>query len=499
VNTSGAAAKAAGIGGAYSTNTARSIETEAAETVQPIPAYKGPVSGFFEGKDGIITRLDHPGAGEFSRNPPALPPVNRNIGARGSQGPAFTGCTVGDYRQFWVQIDSGNTDNWKEITAGLRASSTHANIWIPEENYNPDGEGENRLSPAEVQAIADKFDLIYKYDTAIFGYEYGGNPNRPDEYGGVDGDPKIQILVYDINGDYEKVQNSGVFGYFWAKDFTYGAGEGYHPNQAEMFYIDSHFAAAYPEAIYSTLVHEFQHMINFNVKYIEKGRISDTWYDEMLSMLAEDMICPLIGISSSNGSHPIPNRIPLFLSIYWYAGPTEWLAGNDVLISYSNTYAFGAYLARNYGGAELVREIAGNNMTGVGSVDAALKKYGSSWDGAVKKYGEAFIFSGSSRPSDGASFDKTVTNNIGGTEYTFAAFDIWKMKNNHSNYLGASYNSMIINSPGPVAWDSGYSLDMPGYSVLVRSNADWMNVSGNITITLVKPDNPGVELFLMSR
>jgi hypothetical protein len=486
----------------YVINTARSIGTgDEAGPIQLIPAYEDAlISGFFEGKDGIITRLDHPGAREFIRNPPALSPANRNSGsaARSFQSPSFTSYNIDNSRTFWVQKNSkasgSDSSNWLQITAVLRASSERANVWIPDANYNASAGGQNMLSVSQAQAIANKFSLIYKYDTAIFGYEYGGNPKGPD-YGGVDDDPKIQILVYDIDYDYKANQNSGIFGYFWGKDH-----EEYHTysNEAEMFYIDSYFASMYPDAIYSTLAHEFQHMINFNVKSIEKGLSSNTWYNEMLSMLAEDMIAPLINIPTSSRDHPIQNRIPFFLNMYWYVAPTEWLDDN-VLISYSNTYAFGAYLARNYGGAELIQEIARNNKVGIDSIDAALKKHGSSWDNALSKYGEAFIFSGTSKPSGGASFDKTITKNINGTNYTFAAFDIWEMANNHSSYLDLPSNNLVLNSHGPVVWDSGYIFDMPGYSVLVQSNPDWMNVSGNMTITLKKPSYSNIELYIITR
>ncbi|MDR2096702.1 MAG: hypothetical protein LBP76_14460 [Treponema sp.] len=496
VNTGGTMADAAGIGGAYSVSTGRSI-ADGVETgpVRPLPAREDAlVSGFFLGEDGTLTRLDHPGAREFSRNPPAPPPVNRN--GRSSQGPAFSSYTVGAGKDFWVQKDSQskdsqNSENWEHIHAVLRASSTHANIWIRDLNYNDSGGNDNQLSKIQAETIARKFDQIYQYDTAIFGYEYGGNPNG-GPYGGVDGDPKIQILVYDIDNDYKAGQTSGIFGYFWGKDYLSGT----YSNNSEMFYIDSYFASKYPEAIYSTLVHEFQHMINFNVKYIEKHILSDTdtWYDEMLSMLAEDMIAPLIGIGSSDWNHPIRNRIPLFLSTYWYTGPTEWLDGGNLLFSYSNTYAFGAYLARNYGGAELVKEIARNDKVGIASVDAALQQHGSSWNNAVSKYGEAFIFSGSGKPSDRASFDNTVTKKIAGHDYTFAAFDIWKLPNQNRTYFEGADDSW-----GPAVFPVDYRGGIPPYSALVRSQSQWLKVNGDITITLNRPDNPQVELFLMTR
>ena len=110
-------------------------------------------------------------------------------------------------------------------------------------------------------------------------------------------DTAVNILIYDISGDGSApLSSSGIVGYFWAKDWytdpdLVKAGyPDYHSNNAEIFYIDSYFADDEPGIMYSTLCHEFQHMVNFNNKSVNNNKPADTWYDEMLSMTVEDMM-----------------------------------------------------------------------------------------------------------------------------------------------------------------------------------------------------------------
>ncbi|MDR2398410.1 MAG: hypothetical protein LBD74_06590, partial [Spirochaetaceae bacterium] len=260
------------------------------------------VSGNFVRGNQTFTRYDHTGAQEFTRNLPSLSPTR---GLRENPLAAAALASLGDKRAFWVQ---DKADQWIQLPAVLRAVSPHSKVWVAEENYSElsEGETDNKLTQEQVQRFADKFEQIYQYETALFGYEYGGGLSPTDKrYGGVDGDPAVHILVYDIEYDYSPTQTMGVFGFYWAKDYydqaTLNTGQTtMKTNRAEIFYIDAFFSDIVADAIYSTLAHEFQHMINFNEKALQRQKISETWYDEMLSLLAEDVISPKIGIDYAN-------------------------------------------------------------------------------------------------------------------------------------------------------------------------------------------------------
>ncbi|MDR1748529.1 MAG: hypothetical protein LBR47_05660 [Spirochaetaceae bacterium] len=461
------------------------------------------ISGFFP--DGVI-RLDHDGARLFNSNPP---PVEETAPFR----PAFYRA-AGDIvdvtsQDFWVE-DSGG--NWVRITAVLRAGRSNCKVWVAAANFTDTNFGsdrDNKITSEQAGKIADKFDTIYGYTTAIFGYEYGGGiPSGDSAYGGKDHDSAIQILLYDIEGDYSPGQSSGVVGFFWGKDFydqhyLDESGLAYKTNVSEIFYIDAYFADRYENMVYSTLVHEFQHMIHFNQKYVIHNQNSGTWYNEMLSMLAEDMISPLIGISPGSGGHPVDVRVPTFLSRYNIAGTTEWLSGSGVYYSYANVYAFGAFLARNFGGANLIKVIASNDSVDTRSIGTALKSLAagtftsenSAFGEAIGLYAQALVYSGSRKPSGVFTFDKTDSKTIGSTTYTFKSFDIWKI----NNALAGSPN-IPQTYTGPLVWDlHTYWYPMSGNSVLLQSYPEWQGKTGTLTIGFDRPGSPDIDLYIMIR
>jgi hypothetical protein len=464
-------------------------------------------SGRFAAGDNTITRYDHPGAQGFMRNPPLPHPSlspSRETQYGSPESPVFAVLpvsAVGTTKNFWVEDKNGR---WIETPAILQAVSTHSKVWVAQANYSTiDNSGDNKLTQAQARTIAEQFDLIYQYESPLFGNEYGGGvPNTDPKYGGVDKDPAVHILVYDIGYDYTPSQTSGVFGFFWAKDWydqqiLENAQSKVKTNQAELFYIDSFFADTYPKAIYSTLAHEFQHMIHFNEKYIKNQRLSETWYDEMLSLLAEDVIAPKIGVPVTDKNHPVRNRIPTFLDNYNSTALTEWLSGDEALISYANVYAFGAYLARNYGGATLIKAIMENTMTNIPSLSAGLAAVtpGMDFNRALSRYGEAFIYSGDHKPEGTVSFDTTISQRINDIEYAFTGFDLWTIPD-----AAGGYTPIPPGYTGPLIWDVEYLFPMPGYSVIIQSLDAWQQVQEDtVTIRFKKPSQQTIDLYIMIR
>lgn len=107
----------------------------------------------------------------------------------------------------------------------------------------------------------------------------------------MDGNRKVDILLYDIQDGFDGT--GGFFaGYFYGRDL-YNVS---NSNQSEIFYIDSYplmgiGAAKDVSQAYTTLAHEFQHMVNFNQNFLKEndGEGMDTWLDEALSMAAEQI------------------------------------------------------------------------------------------------------------------------------------------------------------------------------------------------------------------
>jgi hypothetical protein len=297
----------------------------------------------------------------------------------------------------------------------------------------------------------------------------------------------VQILVYDIV-DASGAQ-AGSAGYFWGKDFYNDTQlpTGQRSNLAEIFYIDASQLNDVPVYIYSALIHEFQHMINFNQKSVKQSVSSATWYNEMLSMMAEDVIGPLIDIATENSYHPIRTRMPTALDYYYAISTMGWNTASSLnsSISYATKFAFGAYLMRNYGGAELLQRILANSTVNDVSITSALNELNEfeselTFEQALKRYGEAMIFSGPSMPQGVMTFDKTVLSTINGQTYTAYGFDIW-------NDFGTT--------KGPYALESQW--EMMSYSITIHSTNGWKNKTGNYSITLNRPSDQNVVLYLM--
>jgi len=450
---------------------------------------------FVEQGDKIPLQYDKPEASDFNAKPLPIPAVPQNM--RSARAIGFIPPRIGDKRLFWLD-DVDRSYTWQEKQATLAATSNHAEIWIIDEYFdnNSASATDNKITTAQARAMTEKFDSIYQYTTPIFGFEYGGGPNS-QEPGGIDENPKTIILVYDIDNNGS---SGGTIGYFWSKDhysneYLQSHGSSYKSNLAEMFYIDSYWADAHPETVYSALIHEFVHMVTFNEKFVKHNKNYGTWYTEMLAMLGEDIIGPLVGIGPENSGHPIMTRIPYTLGLY-SEDPTFWSGTR----SYGVTFGFGAYLARNFGGVNLVREIARNDKTNIESLTAALSVFNPSMNftKAIERYHEAFICT-DTRDRGMASFNKTVTNSIDGYQYTLYGFDIYQM-----NRVNVAISQSVIGywsttEKGPFLYGLTQNYYLDWYSFILLSCADWRNVSGDLVVDMQKPNSTSVNVHLIVR
>ena len=146
--------------------------------------------------------------------------------------------------------------------------------YIDTVNVNLIGETEHLLIYGEkgynvnynyVSYVSKKFEDCYNSLINIYG-------NHTD----VDKNGKIIIMLIKINDNI--YDGSVVMGYFLPSDLIYG-----DFNNAEILYMDINLLNASPQLIVGTVLHEFQHLINFNVNYIQKGKDMSLWLNESLS------------------------------------------------------------------------------------------------------------------------------------------------------------------------------------------------------------------------
>ena len=271
-----------------------------------------------------------------------------------------------------------------------------------------------KISVDVIKDIVFKFVQHYKFEEDVFGDTYdrlltrtGSTPlsNAPTN-------DWVNIVLYDIGRDGTS-GNCGVVGYFWAKDYyqTGYSNSSSDPrsvtNEGKYFYVDVPFCnynstsntyttgnGSVSGTVMSTLFHEYQHMIDFYTKTVRynKDTSSCTWYNEMLSMLCEDIMGDQLELSSAD--RVATGRIKNFNAYYYYSGTAQYLETNS-WVSYGTAYAFGAWLVRNYGGVPLIKEMSTNNAVGIDSIVKAVKTVTGvdrSWNQLMEEYIQACAF-----------------------------------------------------------------------------------------------------------
>ena len=343
---------------------------------------------------------------------------------------------VGETKELWVDSAAG----YVKKRATLRAQGDNCYIWVLEECFVETIASGSKINSTKAQDLATNFESMYRPIRDVFGNESDDmiNTDGLESISSVsDTGTKVNIVVYDIEGDYKDGQQSGTLGYFWAKDYYTAAAAKESgdatiglTNCGKYFYVDSYFLNEAPEMLYSTLAHEFQHMINFGQKTMRSMEtdqagsqvlVSQTWTNEMMSMVCEDMVQEYLGVQDQDS--PIA-RLPWFCQYYYLSGLTDWLGGNSVQVSYAGAYAFGAYLARNYGGTQLIKEIATNNYVDQQAITQALQArgYQETFESVFEKYVQALVLDNPSTTVP--SFNKSVD----GINGKMKAIDIFNVK-----------------------------------------------------------------------
>ena len=236
---------------------------------------------------------------------------------------------VGDTKTFWVT--NVVTNNNFQVNATLQYADEVLYIWI-----------ENRVSfnASDVLFLGNTFSQrIYPTNREFFGSEW-----TP----GIDDDPHIYFLFTGKVG-------SSILGYFSSADEMPKEAHPYS-NAHEMFILNADNLLLSGEQIRSTLAHEFQHMIHWNV-----DRNEDTWLNEGFSMLAE-----LINDYSPGTHDTLYVRNPDIQLTSWGE------PGESDLPHYGASFLFTTYLLDRFG-EEVTQAIVANPLNGMESIDQVLQ------------------------------------------------------------------------------------------------------------------------------
>ncbi|EST11205.1 Ig-like domain-containing protein [Sporolactobacillus laevolacticus] len=232
---------------------------------------------------------------------------------------------VGIRKKFWVSNLSN--DKRYQITAVLKYVGKHTKVWV----------NGSQLSNRSAKTLGEKFDkTIFPLDKRYFG--------APSD---VDHDGKVNLLCFDIKDGSAEQDGGFASGYFDPNDL-YAVKKS---NYSELLYVDTYPSLGLRKnkkvsMAYSTLVHEFQHLINYNQSVlVEKHDEMDTWLDEGLSLAAEQLL----------SGKPLNDRIDYYneaSSISNGKSLLYWDDFGDNLANYSLSYLFIQYLAIQCGHPE---------------------------------------------------------------------------------------------------------------------------------------------------
>ena len=379
----------------------------------------------------------------------------------------------------------------KECT--LKACGTYCNIWV-----SPDV----TVSDTLISTLQSKFDTSYPLVRNVFGNEseeiYFSYNSKTGDFETKqmnyldDTSQKVNIVLFDIPKD-------NVCGFFSAKDyyannedletisgFTYKTSDPrYYSNEGKYFYVDSALAASNDTDALLTLVHEFQHMICFGTKTMSGIGSYDGAFNEMMSMLCEDLMLQTLYSSESSVPAALTGRLQNFNAGYMYSGLRELRSDSYSSLSYATAYAFGAWVARKYGGAELIHEMASNGYVNNDCLIQAIKSVKSmtkTMDELVKEFILDVV--------NDTDWEKS-TETISGTSYTLS-----KVSLTDSAYSNKINGSTLL---GPVTYyaDREISSLRPAYGLMICLYSKLPNDASSVTINFTTSGAETLKMYLI--
>ena len=406
---------------------------------------------------------------------------------------------IGAEREVYFSVSS---TGYEKKTAKLYAKTDNVYCWVIEDDKNP------WISTTErgevTDALADKYskkmDEMYKYITEVYGplpenmiYSPNGSFNdcvkRPMTNFSTTG-IKINILIGDIFSDNTNemaANDNGVMGMVCQKDLYASGVKGKNTvvdasNSGNYFYLDSYWAVKDEKEAFSTMAHEFQHLIGFGLKYVEYALEYDSYYlTEMLSMLTEDMMQEYLEVSDNNVALA---RLPLFNRYYFLLGLNEFSQDEYMAIAYANAYSFGAWLSRQYGGTKLIHEMALNKYVGIDCMVNAVNKVNGkdySYLDLLRKYTQALVFTNTDYAYPTMNKDAETSITYNGYTYPMKAIDLWHL----DKRLEVKSNANV-KYDGPQYFSSSTGYKLPPYGFTLHKIGTVDDDADSVTITMNK-------------
>lgn len=448
---------------------------------------------------------------------------------------------IGKTKTFYCDTDVDlNTYASKTVTLAAKGKNSSGEViclvWIDSTLYDEDGIGSGEtINKSMAKDIASKFALHYAHERSIFGEEFEYLIDSNDyalsstmDYYSSTGN-LINIVIYDIGNDYKKSRDDtsnsnskecSVAGYFYAKDYYQQDDSSSsvikYSNEGKFFYVDAAFCnysgvnsdsttALYDgvnngnsvsDTIISTLFHEFQHMINFAQKNVN-GVDVETWYNEMLSMLAEDMMAEQLGLTDREA--PWGARFPLFNQAYYHSGIDEYRDNSSgySVYSYSTAYTFGAWLAREYGGPKFVSLISKNQKSGMDSIRSAIEELtGESLSSRqlFKRFIQSVVFYDDfAKTNNLYTLNKDAENDIT-TDYFTSTMKAHSLFEDDYKYEISTKSLDSTYVKGPLVLSNGYTVDLRPHGFIIHNIG--IATSDTVTLTFSQQQSSNEQVMI---
>lgn len=278
----------------------------------------------------------------------------------------------GTTRTWSVHVNSMETREATLVRTAERDGVT-VNLWLEDGEAGPD-----KMSDAILDGVLARFftdpGAIYRRATALAGAPWGTHPFA-DLIG--PGGP-IDIVLVNFDHDQEPY---GLMGYFWSYNNFQKGPSTPDSNESLSLYLDTETFYRSANGIglntqYSTLAHEFMHMVNFYQRGVLLDNTFDTWMEELSALMLEDVLAD--GLTP--GYSPIRDgRFPDYLNQGAYN--CSLLAWDDdsssACFSYSIAGTFGGYLLRQYGIGFFRQLLRDNSSTdSIERLDSTIRRAG---------------------------------------------------------------------------------------------------------------------------
>lgn len=408
---------------------------------------------------------------------------------------------LGDTDYFYIDLNDDNTTPYSYKEGTLKAIGTHCFVW-----YFSSSKSFIKESEIDFDTVAEKFDQIYSTETSIFGStQMYANYNNTIK---TTSDHHVNILVFDIYGDaVESNTNSGTYGFFRSHDFFLNSKQNINnkdSNERLVINVDSWILQSTPGIIYSTLAHEFQHLLNYVSKGLNNNQDITTWFTEMQSLLCEEIFQHILNIKDEDSPK---DRLYYFNATHHLGfGDYTWTyakqKGYNGGFDYSNTYAFGTYLMHNYGGIDLIHQIAVNSYIDEDAITNALKTlgYDDDFTSVLCKFGQIIAnYDGTS--SNFLTLNKSLSAN---SKYSYIGLDAIDLTqydlSTYTTYKNLVQSGIISNNSGkynkvPYIYQKSENISLLPYGISVHYLGKIGEDGSTFSFTL--PSDDKVAMFLM--